>query len=341
MKKSWVIAVCMAAVILLSGCQDKSSDEKPSVPKIKFSETSSSKYESVSSEPLETNNSDLDKTQELFKDIPLTDSFVLNYKYSADLGGMVITDYYKESPKVRLPSELEGEPVVSVDFSDLDKEITMLVLPDGVKSVSLSPIVQKSLSYIYIPTTVRRLEDSDFSDCSERLTNIIYGDKVYDYNTIYHLIDSLDGLFDASGLKIVDNHLYDVARYLTKVSVPYGVNFIDGFAFSGCSILAEVNLPNDIGLIGEYAFDDCSSLESIELPNSVMMISDYAFRNCTNLKEIKVPESVEYIGEYAFSNCPNLTNVYLPNSLKHLSKNAFDKSPNVKIVRYGEIKTTE
>lgn len=50
---------------------------------------------------------------------------------------MVISDYLKRSPKVRIPDTLEGEPVVRVDFSKLEKEVTNLILPDSAKDFDL------------------------------------------------------------------------------------------------------------------------------------------------------------------------------------------------------------
>lgn len=302
MKKEYIfVLLCAVAMLAFTGCQNTASNSKTSIPNLDYNKNSSvDKGESLSSK---------DKTESV--SIPETEPYAFNYEYDVSRGGMVITDYYKESPKVSIPSELEGEPVVYVDFSSVDKDITTLVLPYGVKGFSLSKDIQKSLSYIFIPTTVKYIYDSDFSQCTSRLTDVVYGDKTYDNKTVAYLIDSLD--FDESGLSIADGHLQDVARYMTSVTIPDGVHYID-----------------------EYAFEDCSVLTEVIMPDSVAAIMDYAFKGCSSLEEITFPQNTLFIGDGVFKECTSLVKVYIPNSLEYIGQDIFDENSNASIEKYGE-----
>lgn len=122
-KKILSALVCAAAVLSLAGC----GSENPFVSDALNTLTSNANNTSV------VNNS-----ADVIPEIPVTDAKAFKYEYNADMGGMVITDYLKESPKVRIPDKLENEPVVGVDFSKCEKQITHLVLPDCVTRMRLS-----------------------------------------------------------------------------------------------------------------------------------------------------------------------------------------------------------
>ena len=113
-------------------------------------------------------------------DIPVTDASNFTYTYSSDLGGMVITDYLAESPRVRIPDTLEGEAVVKVDFGDCDKELIQLIMPDSVCEFSLSSAIRTSLRYVNIPESVTEIGDDAFRG-SKNLTNATYKGVTYDY----------------------------------------------------------------------------------------------------------------------------------------------------------------
>lgn len=78
---------------------------------------------------------------------------------------MVISDYLKRSPKVRIPDTLEGEPVVRVDFSKLEKEVTNLILPDSAKDFDLYDKIKAVMQYYKYP----RQFDRDWRCCFLRL----------------------------------------------------------------------------------------------------------------------------------------------------------------------------
>ncbi len=63
----------------------------------------------------------------------MTGTSAFTYEYDSELGGISITDYTGESVKVRIPDTFEGEPVVKVDFTYLEKSLMQLIMPDSVK----------------------------------------------------------------------------------------------------------------------------------------------------------------------------------------------------------------
>ena len=62
----------------------------------------------------DTKNDELDE-------IPLTDVRELKYEYDNDLDGIVITDYFGESSKVRIPNTLDNKPVKGIVLNDCEK----------------------------------------------------------------------------------------------------------------------------------------------------------------------------------------------------------------------------
>lgn len=87
-KKILSALVCAAAVLSLAGC----GSENPFVSDALNTLTSNANNTSV------VNNS-----ADVIPEIPVTDAKAFKYEYNADMGGMVITDYLKESPKSGYP----------------------------------------------------------------------------------------------------------------------------------------------------------------------------------------------------------------------------------------------
>lgn len=233
-------------------------------------------------------------------EIPVTDASAFTYKYDSELGGMVVTDYLKESPKVRLPDTLEGEPVVKVDFSRLDKQLTEIIMPDSVKSFEFSDEIKSSLQYanhpkgtktvggfgsalmsVYIPEGVTAIDENAFYNCSN-LTHISIPDSLMEigYNAFTgcnnlnaitykeKTYDAKDNIYDlyeavylnAGDIRIEGGVLKEVSSEVTKVSIPEGVTIIDN-AFNDCTSLMSVTLPNTVHTIDNSAFSACKKVK--------------------------------------------------------------------------------
>lgn len=196
---------------------------------------------------------------DVIPEIPVTDASAFTYEYDSELGGMVVTDYLRESPKVRIPDILEGEPVVSVNFSKCSKEITQLVMPDSVKEFELSYTTKCSLQYVNIPKSVTKIDAEIFHNNSNLISvyitdgtteinmkafsgckqiKVAYKGETYVYEHIQDLYDAIN--FGEDGMLIEDGRLKDVSQKFTEITIPDSVTTIVGGAFSGCTGLTSV-----------------------------------------------------------------------------------------------------
>ena len=184
-----------------------------------------------------------------------------------------------------------------------DKEITDLIIPEGVSSISSYAFEGcESLKSVTIPNSVTSIGYSAFSGCTG-LTAVHINDiaawcrisfnyEIYlDVNPLYHA-----------------KHLYMNGKEITELIIPEGVTSIGNLAFYNCTGLTSVTIPNSVTSIGNNAFYNCSSLTSVTIGNSVTSIGGYAFASCKGLKSIynycKTPaqlgaETFKDLGKYA------------------------------------------
>lgn len=197
---------------------------------------------------------------DILPEIPVTDASAFKYEYDSELGGMVVTDYLRESPKVRIPDTLEGEPVVRVHFIDCKKELTQLIMPDSVKSFSLSSTIERALQYVNIPNGVTKIRKEAFSYCR-----------------------SLTSVFISNSVTEIDAWAFKDCTSLTSVNIPDSVSEIGSEAFIHCESLTSVTIPDSVTKIRGGTFYGCTSLTSVTIPDSVTKIWGEAFYGCQSL----------------------------------------------------------
>ncbi len=144
-------------------------------------------------------------------EIPMTNSTKFKYEYNRKLGGIVVTDYFGTSVKVRIPDTFEGEPVVKVDFKKVDKKLMQLVMLNTVKEFVLSQAIRKSLQYVNIPADLTECTSGTFRGC-EAITSITIPD----------------------GVTSIDISAFSHCTSLTGITIPNSVTNIGSYAFEGC-----------------------------------------------------------------------------------------------------------
>lgn len=265
-------------------------------------------------------------TSNSFTKIPLTDESAFVYAYKSKLGGMVITDYIKQSPKVNIPENLEGEPVVCVDLSKCEKEILVLILPDSAKNVALSKTIRETLEYIKVPKG-NVIKASRFKGYLS-LRTIACGDKLYDCE--YKDSDIFEPDLDIPALdyelKIENGVVTGVKGKPTDIVIPFGVTEIGNSTlegvFEGHGNLKSVVIPDSVRIIGPKAFRD-TGLTEVIIPNSVTKICWEAFCGCGSLSSVHIGDGVTEIGQYAFVRCYELTSMNFPDSVKKIGSEVF------------------
>ena len=202
----------------------------------------------------------------------------------------------------------------------------VIILPTTVTRLSNNAFADcTNLKYIQMSPRMKYIHDSAFSNCSkissmnlpDALTsmgsNAFY--NCYSLTSVY--INDIAKWCNISFGNLYANPLYYAKKlYLkgelvTNLVIPEGVTSIGFTAFSGCRSLTSVTFAENSKLtsIGKNAFLDCRSLTSITIPNSVTSIGSFAFSDCSSLTSINIPNSVTSIGDEAFNSCSSLTSV--------------------------------
>jgi len=220
---------------------------------------------------------------------PITD---FEFYYDKEIKGVVITDYKKDSPIVKIPekvkmidvndsSKVSEYTVKKIDLTDSKKEFKALVVPDA-DEIIVPNHEDVTICIAHLNSTVNR--SSSGKDVSK-----------YPYTNI--------------GVE--------------KVNVPAELDEVDTGVFSGCMI-RDVYIPDSHSDIGKWAFSDCYMLANVTIGSQDAIIDDGAFRNCYALKSVNIV-NINSIGEWAFSGCANLTDVTLSDDLTTIGKGAFSR----------------
>ena len=168
-----------------------------------------------------------------------------------------------------------------------DKEITALVIPEGVTSISNGAFMGCGwMTSLTLPNGFTKIEESSFSECS-----------------------ALASVSLPSSLVTIEKNAFANCIALASITIPSSVTTIGENAFWSCWGLSSIVIPNSITTINEYSFAHCEGLTSLSLPESVTTIKGNAFDGCSKLESLIIPSKVEYIYQQAFANCGKLQSV--------------------------------
>ena len=249
---------------------------------------------------------------------------------------------------------LESNPLYYAEhiFCDEETEITDLIIPDGVTSISdLTFYGCSGLTSISIPNSVTSIGRSAFYGCSG-LTSITIPNSVTSIGS-----NAFEGTAwynnQPDGLIYADKFAYKYKGTMpagTQITIAEGTLRIADNAFSGCSGLTSITIPNSVTSIGRSAFNNCNSLKKVIVPDIAawcrISFNDYDSNplyyahhlysyETTEITNLVIPDDVTSIGAYAFRNCYGLTSVTIGNGVTTIGKNAFNGCSSLTSVTIG------
>ena len=247
-----------------------------------------------------------------------------------------------------------------VPWEDHRKEITDLVVEEGITDIGTAFCSHMGLETVKLPDSVTQIDASAFSQCIG-LTSVELSEKVTAIGADAFINCSkltMDEL--PASLTTIGRRAFMDCGLSGGIEIPATVTEIGRSAFSWCSDLTSITVeegntaycdvdgvlytadmttllsypcgreavscifPEGVTTIGEYAVSRVDSLEKITLPHSLTTIEKWAFRECPGFREVEIPEQVDFIGKAAFWGCTNLKMAcFRGNAPSETEKNVF------------------
>ena len=176
-----------------------------------------------------------------------------------------------------------------------DKNLTNVVIPEGVTSIGAGAFSGNKLSTVKIPEGVTDIGAGSFGN--NQLTSVYIPDSVTTIGGGAFYINNLSEITIPKCLTSIEDYTFGKNK-LKSVYIPGNVTSIGDGAF-GNNQLNQVTLSEGLKIIGKGAFGSegySNQLTSIDIPNSVTHIGSYAFER-NNLSTITIGSGVQIDAE--------------------------------------------
>lgn len=320
MKKLISMSIALAMLLSLAAC---GSDEGGSTAEADVTTTAAIKAvkdETTTEEttvPEETNTEETTTTEPPLEVVePAAEDF--EYNYDAAIKGVIITQYTGKDKAIRIPTELDGDPVVQFVLNN--NVITHVEIPDGFTSIGYRAFSKcPNLKSVTIPDSVTEICEEAFNKCPKLESITISNNVTRIWGNAFNECTSLKSVVIPDSVKEFGYWAYESnsgcgssvftgCENLETVTLPERMEQEWFGGFIGCKNLKEITIPDGVKKIS--GLRGCESLESITIPDGVEIIGDYAFSYCKGLKEVTIPASVKLIDGHAFEYCEGLTVTY-------------------------------
>ena len=249
------------------------------------------------------------------------------------------------------------------------KQITEIVLPNGLTHIGNNAFLQAAVTEVTIPNTVVSIGTNAFWNCNTIKTTLpasvrelgptaFYGTFIVnvDANSPY-LCSEENGKVLYSKDKTT---LYQVSQDCAGAfTIPSTVTTINDYAMYGCKDTSgKLVIPDSVQTIGQAAFYG-TGFTALDLGNGVKEIGTSAFNTCSNMKgDLVIPTSVTTIGENAFASTGfngkldfqaqieefpaaifkglKFTSVSFSDSVKTIGDRAFENCTQLATVTFGQ-----
>ena len=249
------------------------------------------------------------------------------------------------------------------------KQITEIVLPNGLTHIGNNAFLQAAVTKVEIPNTVVSIGTNAFWNCNTIKTTLPASVRELGATAFYGtFVVNVDAnspyLCSEGGGKVLYSKnkttLYQVSQDCAgDFTIPSTVTTINDFAMNGCAnVTGELVIPNNVQTIGKGAFEK-TGFTSLTLGSSVKEIGQAAFKDCTKMTgDLVIPASVTTIGGNAFASTGfngkldfqaqieefpaaifkglNFTSVSFSGSVKSIGDHAFENCEQLATVTFGQ-----
>lgn len=333
MKKIRIIAILLATLCLLTGCDlpffektspppqtdDKTSESPHATEELFVPDASEITESSEATAPTETPEMDryvemlaLHDHRSFFYEKGSNADFVyLTYYHSSkDMYFVIIKEYIGSSASVTIPDSLDGNPVVGFYHSIFEQ-------CDFVEDISF-------------PDTLRTVIFNTNADTDTCMTNTQWYQNQPD--GIYYAGKIAIGYKGSmpenttitfrEGTLGIGGGAFRLQKNLVGIEIPPSMLMISDDAFGGCG-LVEVTIPRTLQYYAG-AFGSCHKLVRVTFEEGIEEIRGTFSGD--NLSEVVLPSTLITIGEDAFHGCESLTSITLPANTLHIKDHAFYQS---------------
>ena len=227
---------------------------------------------------------------------------VMPYTFEVDTvtGNYHITKYYGSEAKVSIPEEYRGKHV------------------DTINALAFNSVL--SMTELYIPDTITKIEKNAFNACNniETIRIPFIGDSLSTSNIFGYIF----------GTDSYEMQKSFVPMNLRKVIISDQVKIIPSYAFYGCKQMQECLLSSNLAYIENYSFYQ-TGIKNLCLPLSLEYIGDWTTFYGTDIRRIdisdintflKITSTCSFGGNAdLYANGKLVTEVTIPNGMTSLS----------------------
>lgn len=273
-----------------------------------------------------------------------TETSIYDFKYttSEEENTVKITGYIGSDTEIVIPEDFNGYEVTEIGSSAFNgKKITSITLPSTVKKISDSAFANcSSLTQISLGSSLQEIGSYAFYYCNKLTSITIPNSCTTIKNDAFQHCYALATVNFGKGLKTIENYAFYDCRVLDNIEFPNTLESIGYEAFMYCYKLSEVNIPDSVTSMGTYCFQSCSSISKVTIGKGLKNIPDYAFWSNSSLKEVTLSDSVEVIGNSAFRTCSKLETINWGSGVKTLGNGCFNYCSSLKEISIPDSVTT-
>ena len=167
-----------------------------------------------------------------------------DYDYDVDGDTVTIEEYTGEDGTVKIPSEVEENPVTKIDGTfEGDTELVNVTIPEGVTEIGEDTFKGcTNLSSVTLPGSIEKIGKGAFSGCG-KLASVTLPGKI----------------------SVIEENVFEGCGSLKNIKLPDSIQEIGKGAFKDCTSLETVTFPIGTVTVRTSAFSGCRKIGKISM----------------------------------------------------------------------------